>query len=310
MSDLELSVLIAAWNEGEALAQTVASCHLACAGVGHEIIVVDDGSTDGSADRIEGRFPGLRVVRCETARGTAAPKHQAAELARGDKLLFLDAHCGLEAPAIARLLAGIEATGGDAAIAPMLAELDPATWKILATQPYGFGRVNLLTMDYEPVRQRLLPQRPPYAETSALPGGCCMMARSLYFELNGFDHRPAGRALEDLDFGVRAWLSGCAVLCDPSVFVGHWQRPGHRDRYPAAQTLANKMRIAYTNLQDRYWGGWREQAATAMPTLWDDAVRIFDAGRSSAEERRATNLASRLHDEVWLAKRFGLPWPR
>lgn len=84
-----LSVIITAYNEGEELVKTVnsvrANTRKAC-----EIIVVDDGSTDGSCDAIEA--DGVRVVRHDQRVGVAASRNDACTVAGGDVFAFLDGH--------------------------------------------------------------------------------------------------------------------------------------------------------------------------------------------------------------------------
>lgn len=69
----------------------------------HEVIVVDDRSTDGSRD-IAARFPCRTVVHPDN-RGVSAARNTGAALATGDVLFFLDSDEALEPDAIANAVA-------------------------------------------------------------------------------------------------------------------------------------------------------------------------------------------------------------
>ncbi len=89
MSPPQVSVVIAAWNAAEYLPQTLASA-LAQTWPALEVIVVDDGSTDSTADAVAPFLPRIRFER-RPHRGLAAARNEGIRLARGRFIAPLDA---------------------------------------------------------------------------------------------------------------------------------------------------------------------------------------------------------------------------
>ncbi|MFL5578382.1 MAG: glycosyltransferase family 2 protein [Gemmatimonadaceae bacterium] len=81
-----------------------------------EVIVVDNGSTDGTVD-VVGRMPGVRLVRC-AIRGPSAARNAGLDAARGEFVQFLDADDLLAPDKVERQLAALRATGADIAWGP------------------------------------------------------------------------------------------------------------------------------------------------------------------------------------------------
>jgi len=87
-----LSIILVNWNGGELLARAIASVQRelsAWAGKA-EILVVDNASTDGSADALAHTFPQVGVIRNRANLGYAAAANQGLAASRGDLVLFLN----------------------------------------------------------------------------------------------------------------------------------------------------------------------------------------------------------------------------
>ncbi|MDQ7911498.1 bifunctional polysaccharide deacetylase/glycosyltransferase family 2 protein [Phytohabitans sp. ZYX-F-186] len=98
-----VSVVVPAYNESANIAATVRSL-LASDYPRVEVIVVDDGSTDGTADIVERmRLPGVRVVRQANA-GKPAALNTGIAHARGDILVLVDGDTVFEPDAVGRLV--------------------------------------------------------------------------------------------------------------------------------------------------------------------------------------------------------------
>jgi glycosyltransferase involved in cell wall biosynthesis len=123
-----VSAILPAYNEEERIEATVrALCGLP--GIG-EILVVDDGSADRTAERAE--QVGARVLRLSANQGKGAALNAGAQAARGDILLLLDADLGDSARQAERLLK------------PLLddeADMSIATLPVIPGRGGGFGLV-------------------------------------------------------------------------------------------------------------------------------------------------------------------------
>jgi hypothetical protein len=87
---VDVSVLIVNWNGQRVLHNCLASLHAGQQDVRLETIVVDNASTDRSADIVPNEFPNVVLIRNEANRGFAAANNQAAERASGRYLFFLN----------------------------------------------------------------------------------------------------------------------------------------------------------------------------------------------------------------------------
>jgi O-antigen biosynthesis protein len=87
---LQLTVIIVNYNVKYFLEQCLCSLQKAIAGIGAEIIVVDNNSTDGSRDFLEPRFEKVRFIWNKTNLGFAKANNQAIAAAKGEFILFLN----------------------------------------------------------------------------------------------------------------------------------------------------------------------------------------------------------------------------
>jgi dolichyl-phosphate beta-glucosyltransferase len=119
-SPIEVSVVIPAYNEelrvGPVLADIVTS--LRRAGRTHEVIVVDDGSMDGTSrlvNDLAAQYPELRLIRLPENRGKGHAVRTGVVNSRGEVVLFADADGATPIGELARLEAALDA-GADIAI--------------------------------------------------------------------------------------------------------------------------------------------------------------------------------------------------
>ncbi|MGW2641352.1 glycosyltransferase family 2 protein [Streptomyces sp. NPDC001348] len=125
MTSTTVSVIIAAYNAMPYLTRCITSVAEQTIGRDRlEVIVVDDGSTDGTGDELErlsGVYPGLlRVIRQENSGGPSAPRNVGLEHARGEFVFFLDADDHLGPEALDRMVRMAEDNGTDIVLGKMV----------------------------------------------------------------------------------------------------------------------------------------------------------------------------------------------
>jgi dolichol-phosphate mannosyltransferase len=110
-SSPEISVVVPLFNEEESIGILQTELSAALKGLDYEIIFVDDGSVDRTAERIE-TAPNIRIIRFEKNSGQSAAIYEGLTAARGGTLVIIDGDLQNDPVDIPKLLAEI-ARGAD-----------------------------------------------------------------------------------------------------------------------------------------------------------------------------------------------------
>lgn len=226
----------------------------------HEIILVDDGSTDGTRAWLAGLPPGglgalsspFRVVLNERNLGYAGANNRGAALARGRLLVLLNNDLVLSRGWLEPMLAAHRRLGPRAGIVGNV-QLDARTG---AADHSGM----VVNLKAKPEHDRRLPPRwwrwlRRTRRVVAVTGACALIERDLWTELGGFDEafRNGG---EDVDLCLRARAAGRVnVVALRSVVRHHVSAsPGRKQR-----DEANSRRVALRwryELESAAWRRW------------------------------------------------------
>lgn len=221
MQEPRLSVIIPTHDGGAELRQTLAA--LGDQEGAFEAIVVDDGSTDGTAEMAESlRLPvPVRVLR-QPHRGRAAARNLGAARAAAPILLFLDADIRPTPGFVAAHLRHYQ--NGDRLGVQGRTVQHPDT---LTTT---FMRATNLFPDLTPRRRQNL--SPLHVMTSNFSVGA-----ALFREVGGFDEAFRGYGWEDIELGFRLRQAGVRLHYEPAALAYHHQAQ-------ALEDLAGKLRQA------------------------------------------------------------------
>jgi len=115
-----VSVLIVNWNTREFLRACLLSLRDTCAGIEHEVIVVDNASHDDSAAMMREEFPTARLIINESNEGYAAANNQAFAAARGEFIWLLNPDTEVQPLALQQLVDFLKEGGKRGAVASAL----------------------------------------------------------------------------------------------------------------------------------------------------------------------------------------------
>lgn len=115
-----ISILMVNFNSGDLVIASLRQVFALRGELDFEVIVADNGSTDGSRERIEKEFPQALVLALGRNLGFGAANNRAAAIARGDSLLLLNSDAWPLPGALPQLAAKLAALPGIGLVCPLL----------------------------------------------------------------------------------------------------------------------------------------------------------------------------------------------
>ena len=227
-----ISILIVSFNTAPELVACLESLARCAAALPHEIIVVDNGSSDGSVEAVQKRFPAVQVIANQENLGFSKANNQALPLARGEYVLFLNPDSEMQPGTLERMLAELAGFPERAAVGPRVRKqhefISPNCARRLPTLWTELS--NLLWLDRIFPRSRIMAWKyyAPWAGTTdrdveCLLGAAMLCRTNQVRALGGFDE-SVPLYLDDMDLckrlgelGRLRYLSGAPLLHHYSV---------------------------------------------------------------------------------------------
>ena len=199
-----VSVIVPARNAAATLVVVLPAAQAALP-PGAELLVVDDGSVDGTA--VVAAAQGARVLRALETRGPAAARNRGAREAAGEILVFLDADCRPHDNAVALLLDALE----DPEVAAAFGSYDE--------RPEALNWVSR----YKNLAHHFVHQGSA-EEASTFWAGLGAIRRDAFRAVGGFDERYVRSSIEDVELGYRLKAAGHRVRLVKTAQVTHLKR--------------------------------------------------------------------------------------
>lgn len=213
------SVVIPNWNGRDLLEKYLPSILDALAGNRrNEVIVVDNGSTDGSVAFLKSNFPQIRVLPLDRNYGFGGGSNRGFEAARNDIVVLLNSDMRVAGDFLQPLLDGFQSPDifavscqiffGDATKRREETGHTQAWWErgMLRARHHADETIDTLWPCF-------------YGG-----GGSCAFDRRKFLELGGFDALLRPFYMEDSDLGLMAWKRGWRIFYQPKSRVWHEHR--------------------------------------------------------------------------------------
>jgi O-antigen biosynthesis protein len=249
------SIVMVTRNRLDWLRQAIAAC-LEQTEPCYELIVVDDGSTDGTREFVAEEVSGITILPHDRNIGYGLGCNLGASRAIGRYLVFLNSDTLVHAGWLPPLLARFEQDESVGAAGPRILNFDGSLQlagalltRAGATVPYG---------DHDD------PERPEYTFTRDVDygsGACLAVRRSAFERVGGFDPAYGLVYFEDTDFCLRLWEIGLRTIYEPRSTVTH-VGGGGSEPDPATMLLALRNRSIF----ERRWRSLLARYPLAPPS--------------------------------------------
>jgi len=288
----KVSFILPSLNEGDNLYKTIKSlCDTSTCD--YEIIVIDNGSTDGSTDFIENGNCDIptRLFKIANPLGVARARNFGAAFAEGDIVVFVDAHIVFPYDWITPIIEVVQRE--DVGI------VAPAVSAWGAPGALGFGmHWTDATLNVEWLGKQC---EDPYA-VPMLPGLCQAFRWDFFHEIDGFDTGMVGYGTEDLEICLRTWLLGYKVFIVPEIEISHLFRANAPYDLHWTDTVYNMLRATYAHFNSQRAD--RVIAEIKSLPYFREAYNLIRD--SDIWSRRRSLEVKRIFDDNWFFDKFGM----
>ena len=236
-----ISTIIVNHERRDLLRMCLASLQKALAQIDEEteLIVVDNGSTDGSVELVRETFPNVVVVELPRNEGFAGGVARGVAVAGGEWIAVFNNDTTVEPDAVAIMLDAARADGSVGAVAAQMRFADRRD--VLNSAGLELDRLGIAADRLVGSQVREHPEGEPY-EVFGATGGAALFRSDMLDDVGGFDETFFA-FFEDVDLAWRARAHGWRALYTPRAVVYHHHSATARHGSPAKLFLVGRNRV-------------------------------------------------------------------
>jgi hypothetical protein amacA2_05673 len=221
---MKLSVVVICWNSLENLRQLLESIPGALAGIDYEVILTDNGSTDGTAAFVAEKFPDVKYQRLDRNYGVAYARNRGIERTCGEYVWLLDDDTIINCEAAQTLIGYMESHPRCGVCACALRDVDGNLQ--LSYKPFPGLRLkarNLFGLETDDPYKAAVDAGRPFEPVYVI--GACQLIRRGALRDAGLLDEKIFYGPEDADFCLRVREAAWSVAYLPQVSIIHkWKR--------------------------------------------------------------------------------------
>jgi len=211
---MDLSVIIVSFNTKKFLKNCLSSIKKA------EVIVVDNGSSDGSPEMVKNQFPKVKLVENRENVGFARAAGQGLNHVRGKYVLLLNPDTEVKEGALEKLVAFVKKEPEAGVVGARLLDPDGTVQPSVYHLPTIGGAVREYWLGQKGAYEKYAPKGKKPVEVEAVTGAAMLVSRKT-IEKIGFLDKDYFLYFEDLDYCRRARQAGLKVYYLPEAEIIH-----------------------------------------------------------------------------------------
>ena len=287
-----LSVVVLSWNTQALTLACLRALFAETPKHAREVIVVDNGSHDGSADAIAAAFPQVRLLRNPDNKLYAQGNNQGAAMARGAFVCTLNSDTEVRPGALDQLVDWLQAHPEYGASAPRLCDPDGSVQRACMRFP-----TLLSALCYDSWWGTFWPGRAVVAryemrdfdhvhdtDVDQPPGACCVLRTDEWRRLAGFDE-TLSLFFNDVDLCRRLAAAGRRIRYVSTALVMH-HRGASTKSLARMLVLWHRNRLAYYRKHHGVLGAAWVRVCVRL-RIWEEWLRIGRRNRGDAARARA-----------------------
>jgi N-acetylglucosaminyl-diphospho-decaprenol L-rhamnosyltransferase len=253
-----LAIVVVTHNARDDVARMLDSLATAPPSVPHEIVIVDNASTDGAPELVRSRFPQIRVIEAGGNLGFAKANNIAIRATASDLILLLNPDTIVPSGAIDRLTARLDDFPDVAIIGPRIVDSDGHAELSIGgpVNPWReAARKTLLSLDargYAFARRWIEGQTTREHDVEWVTGACLLVRRADADAVGLLDERYF-LYLEDVDFCAAVRARGRRVLFSPVAQIVHLRGRSGVGEGGRARAAWHQSHLAYYRRHAPFW---------------------------------------------------------